>query len=40
MKGPGVPEELVDNLFDRFSQGDAGMNGQAGLGIVFLQNYR
>ncbi len=36
-EGPGVPENLVDNLFDRFSQGNAGMNGQAGLGLYFCK---
>ena len=33
-RGPGVPDALVDSLFDRFSQGSSGA-GTAGLGLYF-----
>ena len=35
-EGTGVPEDLVDHLFDRFSQGNDSI-GQAGLGLYFCR---
>ena len=35
-EGPGVPEHLVEHLFDRFSQGNDNV-GQAGLGLYFCR---
>lgn len=35
-QGAGVPEELVESLFDRFSQGDSN-TGQVGLGLYFCK---
>ncbi len=35
-EGSGVPEELVEGLFDRFSQG-ANHSGQIGLGLYFCK---
>jgi signal transduction histidine kinase len=31
--GPGVPEEMISQLFDRFYRGDAARGRQAGLGL-------
>ena len=35
-EGPGVPQHLVEHLFDRFSQGNDNV-GQAGLGLYFCR---
>lgn len=35
--GPGIPPELVDNLFDRFAQGDEIDRGAAGLGLSIVK---
>ncbi len=35
-EGTGVPEDLIDGLFDRFSQGN-GNTGQVGLGLYFCK---
>ncbi len=35
-EGAGVPDEIVDRLFDRFSQGP-GETGQTGLGLYFCR---
>lgn len=35
--GPGVPEEMVDRLFDRFAQAEGRDSGAAGLGLTIVQ---
>ena len=32
-RGPGIPAELREQVFDRFEQGEAGTNGGLGLGL-------
>jgi two-component system sensor histidine kinase MtrB len=32
-QGPGVPDEMLPHLFDRFYRGDAARGRQAGLGL-------
>ncbi len=35
--GPGVPERLIDTLFDRFSQSEGTDRGAAGLGLTIVR---